>query len=79
MDQYPNNNQTITRSFQQHAFFTDEATSSLHNAQAECSTDHWVETPAFINTAVDSGVRYSFPDSPSDGELSPVIPFPRGI
>lgn len=74
VDQYPNNNQTIARSFQQHAFFTDEAT-SLHNAQAEC-TDHWVDTPAFISTAVESGVRYNFPDSPSDSELSPVIPFP---
>ncbi|KAF1001558.1 protein SAR DEFICIENT 1 [Apium graveolens] len=75
VDQYPNNNQTIPRSFQQHAFFTDEAT-SLHIAQADQCTDNWVETPAFINTAVDSGVRYTFPDSPSDGELSP---FSRGI
>lgn len=76
MNEYPNNH-TNARSFQQHVFLTDEAT-SLQNAQAEC-TDHWVETPAFISTAVESVVRYNFPDSPSDGELSPAIPFSRRI
>ena len=77
MDQYQSNSHTIARSLQQHAFFTDEGT-SLETAQAECS-DLWVETPAFISTAVESGVRYNFPDSPSDGELSPAMPFARGI
>ncbi|KAL1810706.1 hypothetical protein ACET3Z_020771 [Daucus carota] len=77
VDQYQSNSHTIARSLQQHAFFTDEGT-SLETAQAECS-DLWVETPAFISTAVESGVRYNFPDSPSDGELSPAMPFARGI
>lgn len=71
VDQCPTNHQTFARSYQQHAFFTDgsaEATSMANDAHAECSD--WVVSSAYICTPIEGGVRYNFPDSSSDGELT---------
>lgn len=79
VDQFPNNDQIIATSFQHHALFPDQlATSSVQqNAQAQGSG--WLETTTgFVCTPVECGLPYTFDDAPSDGELSPAIPFARG-
>uniref|UniRef100_A0A5B7BXK3 Uncharacterized protein n=1 Tax=Davidia involucrata TaxID=16924 RepID=A0A5B7BXK3_DAVIN len=65
------NNQTMVRSYQQHALLTDgsmEVASVSSNGHIECND--WLINSTYLCTPADSGARYNISESSSDGELT---------
>lgn len=72
VDNYPNHQQIMVRSFQQNAYLTDGSMEGSYMA-SEMQTDHggnWHISQTYLNTPIENENRFNILESNSDDDLT---------
>ena len=67
VDQYSNHHQTTITAYQQNLIPTDVSM----EVALQIRNNNWGLDSAYISTPNETGLRYNFPESSSDGDITP--------